>query len=78
MAMRLGTAAEQPGQAGAKKGKSRLEGAGRPHTSQQLGLSPAAVGDNSDETVRWDKAKAEGGGLGRVRWEPIPGPAMPW
>lgn len=37
--MRLGAAAEQ---AGARKGKSRWEGTCHPHTSQQLGLSPAA------------------------------------
>lgn len=60
VAMRLGTAAEQPGQAGARKGRSRLEGTCHPHTSQQLGLSPAAVGDDSDEAVRWDRAAAGG------------------
>lgn len=47
-------------QVGARKGKSRLEGTGRPHIPQQLGLSPAAVGDDSDETIRWDRAKAGG------------------
>lgn len=50
-----------------------------PHTPQELGLSPAALGDELDKAIRQGRQRQEERGVGgRPCWEPpVPDPAIP-
>lgn len=48
------------------RGRERIGQKGHhcPHTPQELGVSPAALGDELDQAVRWGRIEAGGAGRG--------------